>query len=865
MKRKLDIVVRAAFMAGLMVLAGCGDGSVTQSNGDDVNDDQQDVEPQEQCFDSDGDGYGNGPDCLGIDCNDSSAAINPAAQEICGNDVDENCDQVKDQCPDPCVDQDKDGYLGKTVECSKGDDCDDFDNDVHPKALDNCGNQVDEDCDGKDLECPKECKDLDNDGYVAKSADCPEGTDCDDGDNDVHPNAVEICSNQADENCDGKDEECPPECLDNDNDGYGSGKDCKDYDCNDGNPAMHPGAVEECENGLDDDCVDGDAPCPETCDDQDEDGFGVGGACVVQDCDDTNPNINPGAVETCDNQVDEDCNGVDLVCVTCTDNDGDGYGTGDSCIGPDCDDSNPLVNPVAEEICGNGIDEDCDGEDCPKDCLDADLDGYGQGPQCEGADCNDADAFVHPGAFEICENGSDEDCDGKDADCPAANCEDDYDCKSQELCDQATGTCRLAKVWEWWAPTFYVDTDTAGKGLDLPRAANFDGDWNAQNNAANMKASNATPVIYYTFVKTSTHWYLGYYLFFPTRWATWFLDPSYENTMRSVLLVVEQDGSTYGKLVLVETQTEDTFFQFAPQGNGLSGAAAIDGKINWDLFFPTDHHPVMYVHSKDHGIWADAYLWNNVTNWEIKGFPGGDGVVYRFGNTAENPAYDTDEVYYELQAVKETLWEKKNEIGAGKLFNEFGHFNYASKTSEKCLAPWRLYDFNVPLEPQGEVMWNPADFVRRHFLYGWVLFSHTYIYNPYVVKVTLLDLMLYVTADPFNGNADPYVNLYLYDGSGYEELMLSIFNGFQNNWYKDGVAPNTLLDLQTELGGRNYFYGFVYPNKSYFGIQIRDYDGGWSGDDWLMDEAKTAYYNFVGTELKNWGKSDSYIKVELLQ
>jgi hypothetical protein len=52
--------------------------------------------------------------------------------------------------------------------------------------------------------------------------------------------------------------------------------------------------------------------------------------------------------------------------VTCVDNDEDGYGdpANANCDYPelDCDDSNPHVNPGEEEVCDNGIDDNCDGK-----------------------------------------------------------------------------------------------------------------------------------------------------------------------------------------------------------------------------------------------------------------------------------------------------------------------------------------------------------------------------------------------------------------------------------------------------------------------------------------------------------------------
>jgi len=174
-----------------------------------------------------------------------------------------------------------------------------------------------------------------------------------------------------------------------------------------------------------------DSPCSTpVCTDADGDGFAVeGGACGPVDCDDTNPNVNPAAPEICTDGIDNDCDGLidaqdpsAVGCApSCTDADGDGFAVeGGNCGPVDCDDTDPAINPGAMEVCGDGIDNDCDGmvdEGCQPTCPDMDGDGFMEAA-CGGSDCNDADPTIHPGAMEICGNGVDEDCDGRDAVCP---------------------------------------------------------------------------------------------------------------------------------------------------------------------------------------------------------------------------------------------------------------------------------------------------------------------------------------------------------------------------------------------------------------------------------------------------------------
>lgn len=161
------------------------------------------------------------------------------------------------------------------------------------------------------------------------------------------------------------------------------------------------------------------------CPDLDGDGYGSrpDPACLFAglDCDDHDPWVNPGAQEICGNGTDDNCFGGDDPCNTsrCRDADGDTYGEGPLCRGPDCNDSDASIRPGAGEICGDGIDNDCYGGDlpCPPACIDEDGDGYGTGAGCWGPDCDDSAAWVHPGADEICGDGFDNDCVGGDAVC----------------------------------------------------------------------------------------------------------------------------------------------------------------------------------------------------------------------------------------------------------------------------------------------------------------------------------------------------------------------------------------------------------------------------------------------------------------
>ena len=243
-------------------------------------------------------------------------------------------------------------------------------------------------CEGMRCVADTSCIDGDRDGY---GVNCPAGPDCDDGNPNINAGAPENgatnCNDGIDNNCDGVDSICGSE-EDLDNDGYAE----KDGDCNDNDPNINPGRPEVYYNGVDDDCN------PRTNDvDQDGDGFAAESA-GGPDCDDRRADINPEAQDIPMNGVDEDCDGMDRM-VTDEDRDGDGV----SEAAGDCDDDNEFVSPNREEIPYNSLDDDCDTQTRDNDL---DRDGF-DAP----ADCNDGDANINPNVAEVYYNGEDDDCD----------------------------------------------------------------------------------------------------------------------------------------------------------------------------------------------------------------------------------------------------------------------------------------------------------------------------------------------------------------------------------------------------------------------------------------------------------------------
>ena len=322
-----------------------------------------------------------------------------------------------------CVDEDDDGdgFVDAFDNCPAtpnpdqknsdsdllGNACDsDDDNDGTPDAADCAPTNpaiapdATEVCDGIDNDC-----DLSTDEGFA-NPDGDEQASCvdEDDDNDDIVDPLDNCPTLPNPDQKNSDSDLLGNACDNDDDNDG---DLDATDCAPTNPAIGSLEIEACD-GVDNDC-----------DSQADEGFPNADGDASADCadpDDDNDQV-PDGLDNCPlvangGQQNSDSDAVGDACDADDDNDGDPDTT-------DCAPTNPSIGNQQDELC-DGVDNDClfgaddgfpntDG-DAQADCVDPDDDGDGA---ADAQDCAPLNGNVAPGKPELCGNGVDDDCDPK--------------------------------------------------------------------------------------------------------------------------------------------------------------------------------------------------------------------------------------------------------------------------------------------------------------------------------------------------------------------------------------------------------------------------------------------------------------------
>ena len=345
------------------------DGKDNNCNG--ITDEEGALGCVEYYRDQDGDGWGVTGDirCLceptypytatkGGDCDDMNAAVNPGQVPVCGDGLDNNCSGTQNDensvgCKFYFTDADGDGYGTHPGRCLcepsgvfrslNALDCDDGADYIHPGRTPDCNTPWDDNCSGStndhnSLGCKNFYYDFDGDGYGTDDFLClcrPEGYyradvagDCDDNNRNIHPGMPSICNDGIDNNCSGhmNDEGgvgCQMYFYDFDGDGYGDvNRDprclcgpegfwtaTQGGDCNDQNPEINPGMPEICD-GRDNNCsglIDAqERPHSELCPPQDGALYRcIQGECVMDDCEPGWANMDGDSATGCECELDQ--------------------------------------------------------------------------------------------------------------------------------------------------------------------------------------------------------------------------------------------------------------------------------------------------------------------------------------------------------------------------------------------------------------------------------------------------------------------------------------------------------------------------------------------------------------------------------
>lgn len=257
--------------------------------------------------------------------------------------------------------------------------------------------------------------------------------------------------------------------------------------------------------------------------------------------------------------------------------------------------------------------------------------------------------------------------------------------------------------------------NSLGGKSDYLTAANFDGDWDATNNWENLETYAIKPVVYYSIVENTTHYFIIYAYFHPRDWTRMPFTKigQHENDLEGAVMFIEKDQSSYGKLTQVVTVFHHQLVTYAIAGN----------KSKIKLIPENEYRLVTAQQSKGHGCKIAADL-KNKRNLVVYYPPNFEAIFneINYQNAQNFSCYELVNIF-----APSELWEQQT----NELF--FEKDQTIKGTNGKGANPpwlWQSNKWKNTL-PKGAIATHPAA-VLNYLTTKDIIIDSNYNYNPYL-------------------------------------------------------------------------------------------------------------------------------------
>lgn len=231
------------------------------------------------------------------------------------------------------------------------------------------------------------------------------------------------------------------------------------------------------------------------------------------------------------------------------------------------------------------------------------------------------------------------------------------------------GGSRYRRVAEHFAPVVVQRTNDDRR--DFITKFNFDGNWNGYDNVAHLSEFPLKAYVYFSIIESTNHYFLTYCFYHPQDYAK-VTGPAcgffnrigeHENDLEGCQLVVEKDGSEFGKLVVMETLAHNVFYQYENDSRvrDMHSDPSVNDDIDGHIVFEKgdSSHPMVLVECLGHGVHAYGHNGKEVSKDD-------SFVLYRVGPEAGLPRDKNDhDVKFELIDMTDAengIWTHRREF-----------------------------------------------------------------------------------------------------------------------------------------------------------------------------------------------------------